>query len=142
LAGHLVAATSEIREQDKKGRHTTTHRELHILPCGGLLIDVPGMRELRVAELDQSIGAVFDDIQLLARQCRFADCAHETEPGCAVLQAIQQKELDGRRLANYRKLMRENALATATLAEKRSQGRDFAKVVKEGKRIKQKKLET
>lgn len=142
LAGHSLAATSEIREQDKKGRHTTTHRELHILPSGGLLIDVPGMRELRVAELNQSIGAVFEDIQLLATQCRFADCRHESEPGCAVLRAIQENEIDARRLANYRKLMRENALATATLAEKRSQGREFAKMVKEGKRIKQKKCET
>ncbi|MDO9519925.1 MAG: ribosome small subunit-dependent GTPase A [Pseudohongiella sp.] len=142
LAGHTLAATGEIREQDQKGRHTTTHRELHILPTGGLLIDVPGMRELRVAELDQSLGAVFEDIQLLAKQCRFADCGHETEPGCAVLRAIQEQKLDDRRLANYRKLMRENALATATLAEKRSQGRDFAKMVQEGKRIKQKRLET
>ncbi|MDP3517039.1 MAG: ribosome small subunit-dependent GTPase A, partial [Pseudohongiella sp.] len=77
-----------------------------------------------------------------AKQCRFADCGHETEPGCAVLRAIQEQKLDDRRLANYRKLMRENALATATLAEKRSQGRDFAKMVQEGKRIKQKRLET
>ncbi len=142
LAGHAIAVTSDIREHDKKGRHTTTHRELHVLPSGGLLIDVPGMRELRIAELDQSIGAVFEDIQLLARQCRFADCEHDTEPGCAVLQAIQQNELDERRLANYRKLLRENALATATLNEKRSQGRDFAKLVKAGKRIKQQRLES
>jgi ribosome biogenesis GTPase / thiamine phosphate phosphatase len=142
LAGHSLAATSEIREQDKKGRHTTTHRELHVLPSGGLLIDVPGMRELRVAELNRSIGAVFEDIQLLATQCRFADCRHETEPGCAVLRAIQGGEIDARRLANYRKLLRENALATATLAEKRSRGREFAKMVKEGKRVKQKKAET
>lgn len=141
LAGHTLAATSEIREQDKKGRHTTTHRELHLLPSGGLLIDVPGMRELRVAELDQSIGAVFEDIQLLAKQCRFVDCRHEAEPGCAVLRAIQENEIDARRLANYQKLLRENALATATLAEKRSQDREFAKMVKEGKRIKQNKSE-
>jgi ribosome biogenesis GTPase len=142
LAGQSLATTSEIREQDTRGRHTTTHRELHVLPSGGLLIDVPGMRELRVAELDQSIGAVFEDIQLLARQCRFADCRHETEPGCAVLRAIQENRIDSRRLANYKKLMRENTLATATLAEKRSQGREFAKMVKEGKRIKQKRSET
>jgi ribosome biogenesis GTPase len=142
LAGHSLAATSEIRAQDKKGRHTTTHRELHILHSGGLLIDVPGMRELRVAELNQSIGAVFEDIQLLATQCRFADCRHEAEPACAVLRAIQENEIDARRLANYRKLMRENALATATLADKRSQGRAFAKMVKQGKRIKQKRAET
>jgi len=139
LLGRPLAATSEIREQDKKGRHTTTHRELHILPCGGLLIDVPGMRELRVAEIDKSIGTVFEDIELLAEQCRFTDCRHETEPGCAVLRAINDNEIDSRRLANYKKLLRENAMATATLAEKRAQGRDFAKVVKEVKLIKQKR---
>lgn len=138
LVGHSLAATSQIREQDKKGRHTTTHRELHILPFGGLLIDVPGMRELRVAEIDKSIGTVFEDIELLAKQCQFTDCRHETEPGCAVLRAIEEKQIDSRRLANYKKLLRENALATATLAEKRAQGRNFAKVVKEAKRIKQK----
>lgn len=142
LAGHSLAATSGIREQDKKGRHTTTHRELHILPSGGLLIDVPGMRELRVAELDQAMATVFEDIRVLATQCRFADCAHETEPGCAVLAAIEEDRLDARRLANYRKLVRENALATATLAQKRTQGREFAKMVKEVKRIKQDKHQT
>jgi ribosome biogenesis GTPase / thiamine phosphate phosphatase len=142
LAGHSLAATGGIREQDKKGRHTTTHRELHILPSGGLLIDVPGMRELKVADLNHSIETVFEDIELLATQCRFADCKHETEPGCAVLRAIQENKMDARRLANYRKLIRENAFATATLAEKRAQGREFGKMAKEAKRIKQKKSET
>ena len=139
LAGHSLAATNEIREQDKKGRHTTTHRELHRLPSGGLLIDVPGMRELRVADIDQSLGTVFEDIELLALQCQFADCSHESEPRCAVLQAIEEGKIDARRLANYQKLRRENALATATLAERRSQGRDFAKMVKKVKLSKRKK---
>lgn len=142
LAGRLLASTGEIRDDDKKGRHTTTHRELHVLPSGGLLIDVPGMRELRVAQISGSIDAVFDDIDTLAAQCRFADCNHETEPGCAVLRAIEEGELDSRRLSNYQKLLRENALATASLAEKRAQGRQFAKMVKEVKAIKQKKGET
>jgi ribosome biogenesis GTPase len=97
------------------------------------------MRELRVAEINQAIGTVFEDIELLARQCKFADCKHETEPGCAVLQAIYDNKTDSRRLANYKKLLRENAQATATLAEKRSQGRNFAKMIKEVKSIKQKK---
>lgn len=139
LAENSLTATSEIREQDKKGRHTTTHRELHQLPSGGLLIDVPGIRELRVAEIEHSIGTVFEDIELLAMQCQFADCNHVTEPGCAVLQAIEEKLLDSRRLANYQKLRRENALATATLAEKRAQDRDFGKMVKEAKLLKQRK---
>jgi len=139
LAGDSLAATSEIREQDKKGRHTTTHRELHRLPSGGLVIDVPGMRELRLAEVEQSIEAVFDDIEQLARQCQFADCRHEAEPGCAVLRAVEQGRLDHRRLNNYRKLRRENALATATLAEKRARDRDFGKMVKQAKLLKQRK---
>lgn len=139
LAGSPLAETEGIREQDKKGRHTTTHRELHRLPSGGLIIDVPGMRELRVAEIDRSIGAVFEDIELLATQCQFADCKHEIEPGCAVLQAIEENKLDGRRLASFQKLQRENALATATLAEKRAHGREFARMVKEAKNVKQRK---
>jgi ribosome biogenesis GTPase len=139
LAGHLLTSTSEIREQDKKGRHTTTHRELHVLPTGGLLIDVPGIRELKVADIDQSIGTVFEDIEHLAAQCQFADCHHESEPGCAVLRAIDENKLDSRRLINYQKLLRENALATASLAEKRAKGRDFAKMVKSVKQIKKNK---
>ena len=142
LAGHSVASTGGIREDDKKGRHTTTHRQLHRLPNGGLLIDVPGMRELKVADVNDSIDIVFDDIDKLAAQCKFADCNHEMEPGCAVLRALEQGGLDSRRLSNYKKLLRENALATASLAEKRAQGRGFAKMVKEVKALKQKKRET
>lgn len=139
LAGSFRASTGGIREDDKKGRHTTTHRELHMLPSGGLLVDVPGMRELRVAEINNALNAVFDDIDTLASQCKFADCHHETEPGCAVLRAIEEGRLDSRRLTNYKKLLRENALATASLAEKRAQGRGFAKMVKEVKALKKKK---
>ena len=141
LAGESLTATGGIREQDKKGRHTTTHRELHILPTGGLLIDVPGMRELKVADIEDSLGTVFDDIETLARQCQFSDCQHNTEPGCAVLQAVEENRLDSRRLLSYQKLLRENAVANASLAQKRAQDRDFAKVVKQGKKIKQMKGE-
>ncbi len=139
LAGTTLTATGDIREQDMKGRHTTTHRELHILPSGGLIVDVPGMRELRVADVSESIGAVFQDIEVLASQCKFADCQHEAEPGCAVLKWIEENKIDRRRLENYKKLLRENAQATATLAEKRSQERNFTKMVKEVKQIKQRK---
>ncbi len=139
LSGESLAATGSIREGDKKGRHTTTHRELHILPSGGLLIDVPGMRELRVAEIDSSMSVVFEDIDRLAAHCKFADCNHETEPGCAVLRAIEEEKLSSRRLASYKKLLRENALATASLAEKRARGKGFTKIVKEAKAIKQDK---
>jgi len=142
LAGRSLASTGEIREDDKKGRHTTTHRELHILPSGCLLADVPGMRELKVAEINDSIDAVFSDIDTLAAQCRFADCYHEAEPGCAVLRAIEEGGIDSRRLSSYKKLLRENSLATASLAEKRAQGRNFAKMVRQVKNAKQKKNET
>ena len=136
LAGQPLTATGGIREQDAKGRHTTTHRQLHALPGGGLLIDVPGMRELRVADVEQSLSTVFADIEELARHCKFTDCQHHGEPGCAVQEAIANGELDYRRLANYQKLHRENAQATASLAQKRAQGRAFAKMVKAVKRNK------
>jgi ribosome biogenesis GTPase len=139
LAGSPLAATREIRDQDKKGRHTTTSRQLHRLPGGGLVIDVPGMRELRVAEIERSLGIVFEDIELLAMQCQFADCQHLSEPGCAVLRAIEEDTLDNRRLASYQKLRRENELASATLSEKRARQRDFGKIVKQAKLFKQKK---
>lgn len=139
LAGNSLAATKEVRVQDKKGRHTTTHRELHRLPSGGLLVDVPGMRELKVAEVDHSLGVVFEDIEVLAKQCRFSDCKHETEPGCAVLQAIEENRLDKRRLLSYQKLRRENDLASTTLAEKRARERGFGKMIKEAKLLKQRK---
>ncbi len=138
LAEDSLAVTAAIREDDKKGRHTTTHRELHLIPSGGLIIDAPGMRELRVAEIEHSLGQVFEDIELLANKCQFSDCKHVSEPGCAVLSAIENNSLDKRRLISYQKLLRENALATATLAEKRTQDRNFGKMVKEGKLLKQK----
>lgn len=137
LTGVNVAATSEIREDDKKGRHTTTHRQLHQLPAGGLLIDVPGMRELKVADVDSALATVFDDVEALASQCRFADCHHVSEPGCAVRGAIDAGDLDERRLNNYLKLQRENARNSASLAERRSQGRALGKLYKRIQSMKQ-----
>lgn len=137
LAETTIAATNEIREDDKKGRHTTSHRALHRLPGGGLLIDVPGMRELKVAEVDAALATVFDDVEAVAANCRFADCRHESEPGCAVRKAVQNGDIDARRLRNYLKLVRENERNSASLAEKRVQGRAFARLVKQVKALKQ-----
>jgi ribosome biogenesis GTPase len=137
LAGAAIAATQAIRETDAKGRHTTTHRALYRLPGGALVIDVPGMRELRVADVEAALDDVFDDIQALAAQCRFGDCAHESEPGCAVKKAIEAGSLDERRLLSYRKLQRENDQATATIAERRAAERGFARVVDQAKNWKQ-----
>lgn len=131
LAGADVAATGAIREDDKKGRHTTTSRALRQLPDGGLLIDVPGMRELGVVDAAAGLAAVFDDIEALAANCRFTDCTHQSEPGCAVRRAVEGGEIDERRLANYRKLLRENEHNSASLAEKRSKNRALGKLYKQ-----------
>ena len=137
LAKTKIAATNEIREDDKKGRHTTSHRALHRLPGGGLLIDVPGIRELKVAEVDAALATVFDDIEAAAARCRFTDCRHESEPGCAVRNAVENGDIEARRLRNYLKLLRENERNSASLAEKRLQGRAFAKHIKQVKALKQ-----
>lgn len=104
LAGEELLTTSEIR-QDDKGRHTTTRRELLVLPQGGTVIDTPGMRELGVESVDLSRS--FSDIDDLAGKCRFRDCTHTAEPGCAVRQAIEAGTLNSRRLESYQKLKRE-----------------------------------
>ena len=131
LAGRAVMATSGIREKDAKGRHTTSFRALHLLEGGGILLDVPGMRELKVADVSDALGEVFDDIESLAGECRFSDCLHESEPGCAVQEAVSAGRLEPRRLANYKKLQREDAHHNQTLAERRESGRAFGKVVRD-----------
>lgn len=130
LLGGTVQLTAAIREDDKKGRHTTTGRSLHLMPQGGLLLDTPGMRELQLANCDEGISSTFADIKALASQCRFGDCEHSSEPGCAVQDAIMRGEVEARRLSNFRKLMREQAFNTATLAQKRARDRDFGKMIK------------
>lgn len=109
LAGSDLLATQEIRESDAKGRHTTTHRELIVLPSGGIVIDTPGMRELQLYSGDLS--KTFEDIEELAAGCRFQNCKHLTEPGCNVRQAIEQGILSEERFASYQKLQRELAYA-------------------------------
>ncbi|WP_096087704.1 ribosome small subunit-dependent GTPase A [Agaribacterium haliotis] len=138
LAEHSLAATGGIREHDKKGRHTTTHRELYRLASGGLIIDVPGMRELRVADVGQALSHVFEDIEGLSSHCQFSDCKHINEPGCAVLAAIEDGKIDRRRLNSFHKLLRENEFANASLAEKRAKDRSFGKLIKGVKLHKQK----
>jgi len=106
LVGREIHATGEVREHDHRGRHVTTHRELVRLPWGGLLVDTPGMRELAPwVEGDASAG--FPDVDELAASCRFADCAHASEPGCAVHAAVADGRLESERLEAWRKLMKE-----------------------------------
>ena len=106
LAGETLAVTREIRD-DGRGRHTTTARELHVLPGGGLLVDTPGMRELALYDDDEGVATAYADITSLAEECRFRDCAHRTEPGCAVAAAIDDGRLDPARLVAWRKLQNE-----------------------------------
>ncbi|WP_207943627.1 ribosome small subunit-dependent GTPase A [Actinomadura sp. KC345] len=108
LLGTQALATGTVREQDGKGRHTTVRRELLPLPGGGVLIDTPGLRGVGLYDASEGLHEVFADIEDLAAGCRFGDCAHRTEPGCAVLAAIEDGTLPSRRLASYRKLQREN----------------------------------
>jgi len=101
--------TNAVREDDGRGRHTTTHRELVVLPEGGVVIDTPGMREIQLWSDDDGLSRAFDDIESLARHCRFHDCAHTTEPGCAIAAALESGELDASRFNNYLKLQKEIA---------------------------------
>lgn len=106
LLGASVQQTGAIREDDSKGRHVTTGRSLHLIPDGGLLMDMPGMRELQLADCDVGVSVTFSDITTLSTQCRFADCSHGNEPGCAVQAAISRGNLDMRRLSSFRSTLR------------------------------------
>lgn len=108
LLGAEVMEVQEAREVDGKGRHTTTTRNLLALPGGGVLIDTPGLRGVGLWDAETGVGQVFSEIEEYATQCRFHDCAHVAEPGCAVLAAVDSGELAERRLESYRKLLREN----------------------------------
>jgi ribosome biogenesis GTPase len=131
LAGHDVLATREVRAGDDRGRHTTTHRQLVALPGGGMVIDTPGMRELGLWDGGDAIGETFAEIDELATACRFADCRHEREPGCAVLAAIGDGRLPGDRLRNRRKMEREAARTEARRTpNERVEARRFARQVR------------
>ncbi len=109
LLGAEVQPTREVREHDQRGVHTTTTRTLFALPGGGLLVDTPGLRELALLDDGTGLAGAFSDVDALALRCRFRDCAHHTEPGCAVLGAVETGDLDGERLEAWRHLARESA---------------------------------
>ena len=119
-----------MREDDQRGRHTTTSRSMHRLPQGGWLIDTPGMRELQLVDVGEALDDVFAEIATLAQECRFVDCSHDAEPGCAVQAAISQGKLDANRLRRYRKLQSEDRRNTETLAERRARDKSFGKMIK------------
>ncbi|CAM3943653.1 ribosome small subunit-dependent GTPase A [Nocardia ninae] len=124
LLGQEVFATNAVRAADKKGRHTTVHRELRPLPNGGTLIDTPGLRGIGLWDAAEGLEKTFSDIESLAARCRFGDCAHNGEPGCAVLAAIDNGELPQRRFDSYRKLAKENAWMAARTDKRLQAERD------------------
>jgi ribosome biogenesis GTPase len=113
LAGSRLAATQEVRGDDERGRHTTTHRELFRLPSGALMIDSPGLREIQLLAGEEALAEAFADVEALAAGCRFRDCRHEAEPGCAVRAALETGELDRGRYASWLKLGKEVAFLAA-----------------------------
>lgn len=135
LLGEARQVTADVRESDARGRHTTTHREMFLLPGGAIVIDTPGMREFQLWDEGGGLAA-FGDIEELGATCRFRDCSHESEPGCAVVAAVDRGELSEARLESWRRLQREVAfqqIRTDTAA-RREQGKRFSRVVKEIKR--------
>jgi ribosome biogenesis GTPase len=107
LLGQTVQEAQPVRESDNRGRHTTTVRELFVLPGGALLMDTPGLREMQLWDAEHGVAQAFADVDSLAAQCRFGDCRHEAEPGCAVLAALSAGTLDAARVENRRKILRE-----------------------------------
>ncbi|MGB1321785.1 MAG: ribosome small subunit-dependent GTPase A [Vibrio gallaecicus] len=139
LLGFESMQTGGIREDDSKGRHTTTHRALKIMPTGGILMDTPGMRELQLGSSEHGVSETFSEITELAQQCRFSNCSHGNEPGCAVQRALRDGQLEERRLMSYQKLLKEQALNGATLAEKRSKDRALGKMINSAQTAKRSK---
>lgn len=136
LSGTQDIQTQGIREDDAKGRHTTTSRQLHIVPGGCAVLDTPGMRELQMTDVEDGVAALFADLETLANGCKFKDCKHASEPGCAVLAAIADGTIEGARVKRWNKLAAENQFNSATLAERRSKGRSLAKDIRQMKKLK------
>jgi len=134
LSGKSIMRTDHISVSTHKGRHITSHRELIILESGGLLIDNPGMREVGIADSANGLNITFDTIVKLSHECRYNDCTHIHEAGCAVIEAVKKGEIDKASYENYLKMEREKAYYEATLAEKRKKDKYFGKIIKNYKR--------
>jgi ribosome biogenesis GTPase len=134
--GKDIIKTGEISIQRNRGRHMTTHRQLFVLKNGGLVIDNPGMREIGLIDAGAGIENVFEDISAFSKNCQFSDCTHIHEPGCAVLLAVREGNLDGKRYANFLKLIRENKHHSMSMLEMREKDRRFGRMVKQFKKHK------
>ncbi len=134
LAGEEIMTVNGIREDDSKGRHTTTHRQLIRLQSGVMIIDTPGMRELGMWDVTEGLGDAFADVEVFLGKCRFSDCRHETEPGCAFKAAIAAGELDIQRWESYRKLKAEAVDRDEMLRRKQEWAKGVAKFTKQRKK--------
>ena len=137
LYGQEIMKTSEIREDDSRGRHTTTSRNLIMLPNGAMIIDTPGMRELEMWEVSEGLDKTFQDVEQYIGKCKFSDCTHTNEPGCKILEAIENGELSQDRFNSYIKLQNEaryNNDSESYLNEKREKFKNIAKINKNNKK--------
>jgi len=130
LLGREVFETNPVREKDGRGRHTTARRQLTVLDNGALLIDTPGMRELGMIAVGASIDDSFSEIHELSKDCRFNDCTHTMEVGCAILMAVQSRELSEERYQSYMKLMKESEFHQMSYVERRKKDRQFGRMIK------------
>lgn len=134
LAGETVMTEGGIREDDSKGRHTTTHRQMLMLPCGTVVIDTPGMRELGMWDISEGIGSAFADVEQFLGHCRFRDCSHTREPGCAIRAAIDSGELDASRWQSYQALQQEAESKESLLRRKQEFMKGVAKYNRQRKK--------
>jgi ribosome biogenesis GTPase len=139
LLGREAFETRSIRKKDDKGRHTTSRRQLAILDNGAILIDTPGMRELGAFDVESGIENTFNEITGLSQKCRFADCSHTQEKGCAVLAALEDKTIPVKQYENFMKMARESKHYSMSYLEKRRKDKDFGKMVKSVKKTKENK---
>jgi len=130
LAGEALQTTHGIREDDARGRHTTTGRSLHRLANGVWFMDTPGMRELQLVDAAHGIDELFEDVAAVMASCKFSDCTHAKEPGCAVRAALESGALDERRLKNYEKLQREERRNSESIADSRARAKSFGRMAR------------
>jgi len=144
LMGHTVQTTGAQREDDRRGRHTTTHKEIFFLPGGALVIDTPGLRELQLWGDEESLKDTFSEIYEAAENCRFKDCTHREEPGCAVLELLESGGIEPARYQNFLNMQAELNYLNSKLTEqgrqeRKAKDKELARMIKEVKRIKKKK---
>lgn len=138
LTGNYIMKTCDIGDKTNRGKHVTSHRELFVLASGGILIDNPGMREVGITSMNKENELSFNEIDEYAKDCKFKDCSHTHEKGCAVINAVNEEIIDKASYENYLRMKREQEHFESTEVEKRRKGKDFAKMVKQVKRLKNK----